>query len=78
MGKKNDYGDKKKNYSSEARGKKKIESILAQPGVTTKGNFRITEMLYPVYPKMRLTSTRQIRPCVGDVEGIATIYLNVS
>jgi hypothetical protein len=58
--------------------KKKIESILALPGVTRKGNFRTTEILSLVYPKMKSTSTRQIRPCVGDVEGIVTIYSNVS
>jgi hypothetical protein len=55
----------------------RIESMLALPRVTSRGNFRITEMLYPVYPKMKLTSTRQTRPRAGDVEGIVTICLNV-
>jgi hypothetical protein len=56
----------------------RIESALALPRVTRRGNFRTTEMLYLAYPTMRLTSTRQIRPHAGDVEGIVTIHLNVS
>jgi hypothetical protein len=58
--------------------KTKIGNILILPGATRKGNSRTTKMLSPVYPKMKLTSTRQIRPRVGDVEGIVTTYLNVS
>jgi hypothetical protein len=55
----------------------RIESMLALPRVIRRGNFRITEMLYPAYPKMKLTSTRQTGPHVGDVEGIVTICSNV-
>jgi hypothetical protein len=60
------------------RAKKKIETILILPGVTRKGNFRTTEMHSLVYPKIKLTSTRQIRPCISDVEGTVTTRLNVS
>jgi hypothetical protein len=56
----------------------RIECMLALPRVTRRGNFRVTEMLYPAYPKMRLTSTRQTGPHIGDVEGIVTIHLNIS
>jgi hypothetical protein len=59
-------------------GKKRIESILALPEMTRKGNSRIITILYLVYPKMRLTSTKQIRHYIGDMEGIVTICLNVS
>jgi hypothetical protein len=56
----------------------RIESVLALPRVIRRGNSRTTEMLYPAYPKIRLTSIKQIRPRAGDVEGIVTIHLNVS
>jgi hypothetical protein len=54
-----------------------IENILALPGVTRNRHFRTTEMLSPEYPKMKLTSTRHIRPRIGNVEGIVTTYSNI-
>jgi hypothetical protein len=57
---------------------RRIWSILVLLRVTRKGNFRITMMLYLVYPKTKLTSIKQIRPHIDDVEGIVTTYLNVS
>jgi hypothetical protein len=55
-----------------------IESILAVPRVISRGSSTIAKILYPVYPKMRSTSTKQTRPHVGHVEGIATICSNIS
>jgi hypothetical protein len=55
----------------------KIENELALPRVIRRGNFRITEMPYPVYPKMRLTSIRLIGPHVSDMEGIVIIRSNI-
>jgi hypothetical protein len=58
--------------------KTKIENVLTLPTAIRKGNFQTTEMLSLDYPKMKLTSTRQIGPHVGNVEGIVTTCSNVS
>jgi hypothetical protein len=54
----------------------KIENEPTLLRVLRNGSFRITEMPYPVYPKMRLISIRQIRPHGGNMEGTVIIYLN--
>jgi hypothetical protein len=54
----------------------KIKNEPTLPRVLRNGSFRITEMPYLVYPKMRLTSIRWIRPHAGDVEGTVIIHSN--
>jgi hypothetical protein len=54
----------------------KIKNEPALPRVLRNKSFRITEMPYPVYLKMKLTSIRQIRPHAGDVEGTVIIRSN--
>jgi hypothetical protein len=54
----------------------KIKNKPTLPRVLRNRSFRITEMPYLVYPKMRLTSIRQIRPHDGDVEGTVIICSN--
>jgi hypothetical protein len=54
----------------------KIDNEPVLPKVLRKGSCRITEIPYLVYPKIILTSIKQIRPHTGDVEGIVIICLN--
>jgi hypothetical protein len=68
---------KRRNIVPKQGATRRITSILILPRVIRKGNFRITTMVYAVYPKMKLTSTRQIRPCVGDMVGIVPTCLNM-